>query len=183
MFGNLNFWLGYIRIRDLKDGQGLLILEDISIRSRAIFELWSLLRTKNSLLFQRSCSMWLKEGDENIGFFNAFIKSRKMRSSVLPLQVGEACVEGVIEIQHEVTKYFINHFHEPFLGRPQLDDVSFWSLSYADVEMLSSHFLWSEIDMVVSLYEGNKSLSLYNFDSFFLRRFTCLLKEDFGLLF
>lgn len=45
--------------------------KDMEARSRVSVDLWSLLKIKDSHLFQRFKSKWFKKGDINIDFFHA----------------------------------------------------------------------------------------------------------------
>jgi hypothetical protein len=46
-------------------------------RSKGFSDLWGLLKCRDSQLFQKSRSRWLKEGDANTGFFHASINRRR----------------------------------------------------------------------------------------------------------
>lgn len=105
-----------------------LFIGEIEIRSKAIADLWSLLRTKDSQFLQRSSSKWLKEDGTNSVYFHASIKSMSIRNTILALKVGEAWIEGVSNIRCEVVNHFTESFKEPNVDWPRLDDVVFRSL-------------------------------------------------------
>ena len=65
-------------------------------------DIWSLLRLKNSKIFQRSRARWLKEGDANSAYFHACVKKKGRINSILKLQVGDRWVEEVVEVRQEV---------------------------------------------------------------------------------
>ncbi|MCI83270.1 cullin 3B, partial [Trifolium medium] len=50
---------------DVRAEVRLLSSEERGARSKALADLWALLRTKDAQNFQRSRSKWLKEGDAN----------------------------------------------------------------------------------------------------------------------
>lgn len=84
-----------------------LFLEEIETRSGAIANLWSLLRIKDSQLLQRSTCKWLKEGDNNSGYFHEYVK-----------------VEAN-EIRKKFVKHFYDIFRETNVDRPHLNCVVF----------------------------------------------------------
>lgn len=66
-----------------------LSIKEIESKSRAIVDLWSLLRIKDFQLFQRSTSKLLKERDINFGYLLVSIKSGGRRNDILSLKVGD----------------------------------------------------------------------------------------------
>lgn len=87
---------------DARVEKGDIFVEEVGYRRKASSDLWSLLRTKDFNLFQRSRFKFLKEGDANIGLFHACIKNMNIRNPILTLTIGEYWVEGVAEIRQEV---------------------------------------------------------------------------------
>lgn len=68
---------------------------EVESRSRAIVNLWSLLRIKDSQLVQRSRSKWIKKGDSSLSYFHTSINIISRRNIILPLKVREVWIEGV----------------------------------------------------------------------------------------
>lgn len=62
---------------------------EINYRSIALADLWSLLRIRDSQLFQRYRSKWIKEGDTKSSYFHAHVKSMNIKHDILTLKVGE----------------------------------------------------------------------------------------------
>lgn len=65
-----------------------------------------LLKSKDSLIFQRSRSKWLKKGDANSRFFHLSVKFRGARNRLSALKVGNGWVEKVSVIRAEITNFF-----------------------------------------------------------------------------
>lgn len=62
---------------------------EIDSRSIALADLWSLLRIRDSQLFQRYRSKRIKDGDTKSSYFHAHVKSRNIKHDILTLKVGE----------------------------------------------------------------------------------------------
>lgn len=65
-----------------------LSFKDMGTKSKAIINLWALLRTKYYQIFQIAKAQWLKEGGY-ITLFYASIKCKIRRNFILALQVAE----------------------------------------------------------------------------------------------
>lgn len=73
-----------------------------------------------------------------------------MRNSILTHKIGDVWVKWVSKICQEVVSYFLNHFSEPLVDRPQLDVASFSLLIVEDNVTLYTPFTIIEIDKEVS---------------------------------
>jgi hypothetical protein len=154
---------------DLKR-EGNLFVEGDNVTQKALFlELRHLLNSKDSMLFQRSRSRWLKEGDANTGYFHACVASRKRSNSIVALHVGVGWVDKPMEVRKEVVGYFKNHFAETSWRRPQLDGVDFPSLSPIQIEGLVKPFSIYEVRDIVDESDGNKSPGPDGFNFAFLK--------------
>ncbi|MCI36077.1 RNA-directed DNA polymerase (Reverse transcriptase), partial [Trifolium medium] len=65
-----------VEIKDL-DVRGELVglSKEVERRKESFDALWKLFKSKEALMYQRSRSMWLKEGDANTKFFHNSVKS------------------------------------------------------------------------------------------------------------
>jgi hypothetical protein len=187
VFGNLDhnieLLVEEIKDLDLKAERGVLTQVEIDARSKGFIELWGLLKCRDSQIFQRSRSRWLKEGDANTGFFHASIKRRGRRNSILALRVGDRWVESVAEVRTTIVDYFKLQFSECSLHRPTLDGIEFLELSLDEVSALTQPFRLEEIQDVVASSDGNKSSGPDGFNFSFYKKFWDLIKGELMTMF
>jgi hypothetical protein len=154
---------------DLKREDGNLSDSDNGSQKTLFLELRHLLHCKDSVLFQRSRSRWLKEGDANTGYFHSCVANRKRVNAIGALRIGERWVEKPLEVWGEVVAFFRKHFEESSWRRPQLDGVVFPSLSSLQMEGLVVPFSVEEVRGVVEDADGNKSPGPDGFNFAFLK--------------
>lgn len=171
-----------ISAANLKGESVGLIVEEALSRKEKFSALWGLLRSKDSLLFQRFKSKWLKEGDVNSRYFHVCVKSMGSLKRVSALRVGDAWVEDVAGIRDAVTSFLTSHFSEAVLSLPTLDGIAFPSLSALQVSGLSGQFSREEIEIVLSC-DGNKSPRPDGFNFAFIKAFWPFIKDEVGILF
>ncbi|XP_058776799.1 uncharacterized protein LOC131651145 [Vicia villosa] len=106
--------------------------ENMCLRREACGKFWKNLRLKKSMLLQKSIVNWLKEGDNNSGFFHKIMKQRRRMNHLGPLYHEGRMVETVEEMREEV----FNHFNEKFYE----DDMSFFEGNFIS-RAVSSSFL------------------------------------------
>jgi hypothetical protein len=157
--------------------------EDCVLRKEYFSKLWLLLKSKDSLEFQKSRSKWLKEGDANTSFFHACIKSRKSSNKITALKKGNSWVSKPEEVKEEIVVYFKKHFREVDWCRPTLDGLQFPTINDAQREALEAIFLEEEVAVVVVDSDGNKSPGPDGFNFNFFKKFWGLLKKELLMLF
>jgi hypothetical protein len=87
--------------------------ESILVRKGLFYNLWLLLKSKDSLNFQKSRSKWLQEGDANSSFLHACMKSMKTLVALNSgLKKRVMWLSKAIEVREEVVSYFKKHFEE-----------------------------------------------------------------------
>ncbi|MCH86627.1 LINE-1 reverse transcriptase like, partial [Trifolium medium] len=174
-----------VEIRDLDmrgEEEGLSTQEVVS-RKEKFRDLWKLLKNKEALMFQRSRSKWLKEGDANTKFFHGSVKSRSKTNLISALRSGDVWLDSPTLIKAAVSSYFVNHVSSTPRVRPKLDGVVFPSLSEEEKVGLISPFSMEEIEDVVKNCDGNKCPRPDGFNYDFLKKFWDLLKGDFRIMF
>ncbi|MCH98366.1 transposon TX1 putative protein, partial [Trifolium medium] len=148
-----------VEIKDL-DTKGELVglsIQEVESRKEKFGALWNCLKSKEALLFQRSRSKWLKEGDMNSKFFHNSVKARLKSNLVSALRVGDVWLESPNLIKEAIFSYFEEHVSSTFRVRPKLDGIAFPRLTEAENMGLVSPFSLEEIE------EGKSGLCLINF--------------------
>ena len=87
------------------------------------------------------------------------------------LQIGDTWVENPNIIKAETLHHFQNRFNEPHLSRPNLDGVSFKSLTSTQREIMIEPFKEEEIRCAVWAYGNDKSLGPHGFNFRFINHF------------
>jgi len=113
---------------DISETRMLSSLE-VEVRKNKFQVLWRLLKSKEAMIFQRSKSKWLKEGDANSKFFHKCVKARAHRNGIKALKVGGEWVCSPSEVRRVVVDHFSAHFASDQWERPRLDGVDFKKIS------------------------------------------------------
>lgn len=167
-----------IRLLDLKAEASGIDETEFCIRKSLLNELWEKTIMKESLLVQKSRSRWLKEGDENSGFFHACINSRRRVNHIQALQNNSVWLIEVEEVKQEILNHFTNQFSETTWERPILEGVQFNQLNEEDNNILADQFSEEEIKEAVWDCEGDKSPGPDGFNFTFLKNFwDCINSE------
>ncbi|MCH99194.1 LINE-1 reverse transcriptase like, partial [Trifolium medium] len=174
-----------VEIRDL-DTRGELVglsIQEVESRKEKFGALWKFLKNKEALMFQRSRSKWLKEGDVNTKFFHSSVKARFKSNLVSALRVGDVWLEATNPIKEAIFSYFKDHVSSSLRVRPKLDGVNFPRLTEAENTCLISPFSLEEIEEAVKGCDGNKSPGPDGFNFAFLKKFWGMLKGDIRIMF
>jgi hypothetical protein len=177
-----------ILVEDIKDVdvEGELVTlseEEVSNRKKNFADLWHLLKSKESMIIQRSRAWWLKEGDANTSYFHKCLKARGSCNFIRSHQVGDVWVDSPALIRQAMVEFFKQQFCVVKRLRPFLDGVVFPSLSVEANSSLISLFGLEEIEEVVSECDGNKSPGPDGFNFNFVKKFWSLMKNEVRILF
>lgn len=88
-----------------------------------------------------------------------------------------------MKTSNDILSLFSNIFKELDVYCPRLEGVSFRSISFEVNLALTPLFILKEIDGVMSLCNGYKSLGLDEFNSSFFKRLWNLLRTNVGIMF
>ncbi|XP_045791549.1 uncharacterized protein LOC123886261 [Trifolium pratense] len=136
-------------VKDINDIEGLLGGDDMDVeltrREGLNKDFWRQLHLKESLLKQKSRTRWVKEGDSNTRYFHESIKSRRRRNQLMALKDEDHWVHGVKEVKGFVKNFFENNFKENWENRPNLNGITFHSLSDEDNFSLMAPFTVDEV--------------------------------------
>lgn len=77
-----------IKVTDLKNEEAHL-LEEVEERRLNFTNLWKSMKNKESLVFHKSRSRWLKEWDANSKYSHACVKERTGDNNIFALLMGE----------------------------------------------------------------------------------------------
>jgi hypothetical protein len=173
----------YLIELDLRGELSGLNLFEVDKRKLLFEEFWRLQKSKEALIFQRSKSKWLTQGDANSKFFHSSIVARSKRNSIVALKDGDVWLESPSQIRDLVVNYFSNHFMAKSSIRPNLDGVNFPSLSLEDNIALTAPFSLDEIHVVVKESDGNKSPGPDGFNFSFLKSCWEIVKGEVRIMF
>ncbi|MCH80895.1 LINE-1 reverse transcriptase like, partial [Trifolium medium] len=174
-----------VEIKDLdsKGGEMGLSSQEVDCRKEKFGNLWKFLKSKEALLFQRSRSKWLKEGDANTKFFHGSVKARTKVNRISALRVEDEWIDSPNLIKEVISSFFKNHVSVIPRARPKLDGVAFSTLTEEENLGLISPFSLVEIEDVVRDSDGNKSPGPDGFNYAFLKKFWDLLKGEIRIMF
>jgi hypothetical protein len=97
--------------------------------------------------------------------------------------VGEIWLENPAHIKEEVVNYFEHHFSSPNVCRPNLNGVSFPSLTLDDNFRLTVPFSYDEIFDAVKESDGSKSPGPDGYNYAFLKNSWDLIKGEIRIMF
>ncbi|MCH86377.1 putative transposon TX1 protein, partial [Trifolium medium] len=99
-------------VEDIKDldvrGESVgLDNNEVSIRKELFVEYWKLQKHREAIIFQRSRSKWLGQGDANSKFFHGCVLARSKRNVISALKIGDIWLESPSQIREAVEHFFL----------------------------------------------------------------------------
>lgn len=145
--------------------------EEVKGKKEASEEMWRAMKRKESHLFQKSRSQWLKEGDTNFAYVHACINMRSRKNNITALWDGRRWVEGVNEVRNVVKSSYQDLYTLKVAAKPTLDGISFRQLSTETNDVISAPLCLDEIKDVVWSCDGDKSPGPDGFNIKFFKHF------------
>lgn len=181
-FGNLDSKIEESKKRiaclDDKGERCDLSAEEVSKRKECFGTLWQSLKSKESMLHQKSRLKWLKEGDVNPRYFHICINQRRRANEIVGINMGNRWIEEPNEVKNEVFEFFTKQFSDEQWTRPTPENVEFKKLSQEDGEWLSRTFTEEEVKEAIWDCDGNKSPGPDGYNFNFIKKFWLVLKGD-----
>ncbi|XP_019435061.1 PREDICTED: uncharacterized protein LOC109341583 [Lupinus angustifolius] len=150
----------------------------INNRNPLLADWWNSANMKENLLFQKSRSRWIQEGDANSSYFHACINGRRRRNQILGISIAGEWLDEENDFALRITKHFQDQFSCDDQCLPTLDGIEFKCLSDAEATILKSDFTDEEIKGAVWSCAADKSPGPDGFNFGFFRHFWETIKQD-----
>jgi len=111
--------------------------------------MWIAAQSHESLLRQKARATWVKEGDCNSRFFHLLVNANHRNNNLNGVWIDEAWIEESVRVKEADKLFFLHRFLETDQHRPQLDGISFQTISNQQNDMLTAKFQEEEVKEVV----------------------------------
>jgi hypothetical protein len=91
---------------DVRSENGGISDTEVAQRKQLFVELWTLLKSIDSMFFNRARSKWLKEGDSNSKYFHSCINARRRGNSIVTLRTLDGWVDGPVHVREAIMVFF-----------------------------------------------------------------------------
>ncbi|GKU90659.1 hypothetical protein SLEP1_g4626 [Rubroshorea leprosula] len=163
---------------DMKGEVAQLSEEEIDRRREAFIQIWESLKSKESMLQQKSRKVWLAQGDANTKFFHNCVKGRWRRAEMNSIQIKGVQIRDAIRVKEEIARYFEELYAEEKKIRPTLDGLAFKQLTWEENVNLISPFNEEEIKIVVGECDSSKAPGPDGFNFRFVKSEWDVIKAD-----
>ncbi|GKV02337.1 hypothetical protein SLEP1_g14790 [Rubroshorea leprosula] len=162
-----------------KKGEEVQLSEEEIIRRRGDFLLlWENMKSKESMLWQKSRKTWLTLGDANTSFFHKCVKGRWRRNEMTSIQIKGTQIVCASRMKEEIASFFEDIFREEQWDRPKLEGVSFKQISQLENDHLVGAFSDEEIDAAVRECDSSKAPRPDGFNFGFVKNVWELIRVD-----
>ncbi|GLU01659.1 hypothetical protein SLE2022_189580 [Rubroshorea leprosula] len=162
-----------------KKGEEVQLSEEEILRRREDFLLlWENMKSKESMLQQKSRKTWLTLGDANTSFFHKCVKGRWRRNEMTSIQIKGTQIVCASRMKEEIASFFEDIFREEPWDRPKLEGVSFKQISQLENDHLVGAFREEEIDAAVRECDSSKAPGPDGFNFGFVKNVWELIKAD-----
>lgn len=141
--------------------------------------IWKLNTMEEVAWRQKPRMLWLKEGVKNTRFFHNMENARRRIKHIRNLRRGGKVLKRKEDVKEEIVAIFENLYRREDILLPQLDGVSFPSISTKDYSWLEREFEVEEVESALSKCGSDKSPSPDDFNLSFIKAGWGFLKNDF----
>ncbi|XP_021980012.1 uncharacterized protein LOC110876144 [Helianthus annuus] len=166
------------RLEEVAEGRELSEEEEWT-RSECLKDLKELEGYKLKDIKQRARARWDLEGDENMGIFHGYIKSRRACNNIPGLKINEEWITKPSMIKKEIMGFFKRVFEEKIKDRPKLICQNAKCLSEVDAASLTIPFRKEEIKCAVFECGSDKAPGPDGFNFNFIKRYWNIFENDF----
>ncbi|XP_026383459.1 uncharacterized protein LOC113278956 [Papaver somniferum] len=104
-----------------------------------------LAKMHNDFWKQRATINWVEEYENNTRFFHKYASSKQRAKSFSQLNIDGALTHDKNIIKKAIVSYYQGLFKEDIFSRPQLDGLTFPTISSTDAHMLEARFTQEEV--------------------------------------
>ena len=153
VFGDVNLkqlqLLADLAQLDEKEEMGGLSTTKRTSRQVVVVELDSLAHLAETSWRQKSCVLWLKEGDNNTKFFHKMANSNRRRNYMDKVEVDGIVYDNDTEVRDHLVSFYEDLYQEKEPRRPSVDGLDFHSIGAAESSHLERKFDREEVFLVL----------------------------------
>ncbi|XP_026384529.1 uncharacterized protein LOC113280094 [Papaver somniferum] len=150
------------------------------IEAKADFK--RLAKMHNVFWKQRATINWVEEHENNTRFFHKYASSKQRGKKISQLNINGALTSDKTIIKEEIVSYYQGLFEEDSFSRPQLDGLTFPSISHEDANKLEIKFTEEEVHMALAELAQEKAPGPDGMPIFVISKSWDLMKHDILLV-
>ena len=127
---------------------------------------------------QKSCVLWLKEGDNNTKFFHQMANSHRRNNYMERVEVDGTVFEVESEVREKVVQFYASLYQEHESWRPTVEGLDFDMISEEEQALLERRFDKEEVLQVVKDLQGDKAPGPDGFTMAFFYKCCSVIEED-----
>ena len=182
VFGDVSFrkkcLLAELLDLDLREGMHSLSSADSAIRVEIKADIEYLASLEEIYWRQKSKALYLKEGDNNPGFFHRLANSHRRTNAMRAVEVEGILYEDESAIQDQVVGFYKSLYRESESWRPTIDGLEFANLDEIDRVTLEREFEKEEIIAALREAKGDKAPGPDGFTMAFFQKCWCVLEKE-----
>ena len=132
---------------------------------------------------QKSCALFVKEGDNNTRFFHRLANSHRNANLIKRLEVDGVIYEDEADVRYQLVLFYQGLFEENEVWSPTMDGLDFACIGEEERVSLEKEFSEEEVIQVLREMEGDKAPGPDGFImAFFSQMLDCCGKGCHGFL-